>query len=159
MRLLSLQQIGLPHPFSGAELPAVLLGAAAFLVVNNCVVGVAVALHQGVAIGQYLRNEVWFVVGTGAVLLFLAPIGVAASAYSLALLPLFAAPMVAIHSAGRQAMRSEHAARHDPLTGLPNRTAFQTAVETAVRNNGCASCVLLMDLDRFKEVNDTLGHA
>jgi diguanylate cyclase (GGDEF)-like protein len=50
--------------------------------------------------------------------------------------------------------RVRHDARHDPLTGLPNRTAFTDFITDT---DGCA--VLLADLDRFKEINDTLGHA
>ncbi|MGI8752762.1 MAG: bifunctional diguanylate cyclase/phosphodiesterase [Acidimicrobiales bacterium] len=45
-------------------------------------------------------------------------------------------------------------ARHDPLTGLPNRYRFN---EIVVDTNGPVA-VLLVDLDRFKEINDTLGH-
>jgi diguanylate cyclase (GGDEF)-like protein len=57
----------------------------------------------------------------------------------------------------RHAAASAHAALHDPLTGLPNRELFRQRVDTALRRSGgCA--VVLVDLDRFKEVNDTLGH-
>jgi diguanylate cyclase (GGDEF)-like protein len=57
----------------------------------------------------------------------------------------------------RQAAESAHAALHDPLTGLPNRELFQQRVDGELRRaGGCA--VALVDLDRFKEVNDTLGH-
>jgi diguanylate cyclase (GGDEF)-like protein len=57
----------------------------------------------------------------------------------------------------RQAAKSEHDALHDPLTGLPNRELFRRRVEEATRR-GDACAVVLADLDRFKEVNDTLGH-
>ena len=56
----------------------------------------------------------------------------------------------------------EHLARHDPLTGLPNR---QYLLATLERETGAAAvgkvalAVLFIDLDRFKIVNDTLGHA
>ncbi|MGH2719676.1 MAG: diguanylate cyclase domain-containing protein, partial [Actinomycetota bacterium] len=52
-------------------------------------------------------------------------------------------------------------ALHDPLTGLPNRELFRQRVEAAVAaaaEAGIRCAVMLMDLDRFKEINDTLGH-
>jgi diguanylate cyclase (GGDEF)-like protein len=55
----------------------------------------------------------------------------------------------------------EHLALHDPLTGLPNRTLIlerlQQCIYAAKRENKPFS-ILMMDLNRFKEINDTLGH-
>ncbi len=60
------------------------------------------------------------------------------------------------------ASQTEHLAYHDPLTGLPNRALFHDRLSQALAqreraNNRCA--VLFLDLDRFKDINDTLGHA
>ena len=158
MRLLSVDaHPGSSHPFTSSQLPAVLLGAAAFMLVNALIVSVAVALHEQEPVLRYLRNDLFFVVVTGCVLLFLAPIVIAAMAYSSLLLPLFLAPMLAIYNTVWQGARSEHAARHDSLTGLPNRLAFHDSGTEAIGD--CErGAMLLMDLDRFKEVNDTLGH-
>ncbi len=55
-----------------------------------------------------------------------------------------------------------HLARHDGLTGLPNRARFNEAFEwslTKVRENGGKIAVVAIDLDHFKEVNDSHGHA
>jgi diguanylate cyclase (GGDEF)-like protein/PAS domain S-box-containing protein len=62
----------------------------------------------------------------------------------------------------RQSQVNEHQALHDPLTGLPNRLLFGERIDQAIRHaerNHNKLAVVLMDLDRFKEVNDSLGHS
>jgi diguanylate cyclase (GGDEF)-like protein/PAS domain S-box-containing protein len=57
--------------------------------------------------------------------------------------------------------RAEHLARHDPLTDLANRMAFNEYLDdtiAAAAVNGKSFAVLCIDLDRFKEVNDIFGH-
>jgi diguanylate cyclase (GGDEF)-like protein len=60
-----------------------------------------------------------------------------------------------------QVKEMEHQAFHDTLTGLANRALFRDRVEQAIRTakrDGSTVAVMVMDLDRFKEVNDTFGH-
>ena len=55
--------------------------------------------------------------------------------------------------------RLDHNATHDPLTGLPNRSLFNERLRRAVTDLQDPVAVVLADLDDFKTVNDTLGHA
>ena len=59
------------------------------------------------------------------------------------------------------AAEKEHMALHDLMTGLPNRVLFRERVSAAVAaaaQAGTRAAVMIMDLDGFKEINDTLGH-
>ncbi len=72
---------------------------------------------------------------------------------------------VAVHqnvTARRRAeQRLAHLTRHDPLTGLPNRVALREELERHLprTRRGDEQALLCLDLDRFGEINDTLGHA
>lgn len=77
--------------------------------------------------------------------------------------PAFAVGVLHARSASREYLRHlEHDARHDPLTGLPNRRLLaehaRSAVARSVRENRPLA-IALVDLDGFKAVNDKLGHA
>jgi diguanylate cyclase (GGDEF)-like protein/PAS domain S-box-containing protein len=61
----------------------------------------------------------------------------------------------------RQVDELEHLAQHDPLTGLPNRLLLHQQFERTVGGGdgiSATAALILLDLDRFKEINDTLGH-
>jgi diguanylate cyclase (GGDEF)-like protein len=65
---------------------------------------------------------------------------------------------VAARRAAQEALA--HLAHHDPVTGLGNRTAFLAQADPLIVTAGAdGAALLLVDLDRFKDVNDSLGHA
>jgi diguanylate cyclase (GGDEF)-like protein len=60
-----------------------------------------------------------------------------------------------------QIEHNKHLALHDVLTGLPNRRLFQDRLANSLeraRRTGTQAALLVLDLDRFKQVNDTMGH-
>ena len=58
-----------------------------------------------------------------------------------------------------EAARQAHQASHDPLTGLANRVLLASRTSAALAQADQVTALLLLDLDHFKEINDTLGHA
>ncbi len=73
----------------------------------------------------------------------------------------FVAVFADISSLKHAQARLDYQAHHDPLTGLPNRTLFENRLQTALlhsEESGSLGAVLFLDLDRFKHINDSLGH-
>ncbi len=155
--------VGLLHsgrmPF---DLASTIAGAAAFFVVNLLLVTRATTLNEGTPFLRAMRTDLSFGFSVGAVLLCLAPVVNTVLHFRPVLYPLLFAPLVGIYATGLQSIRTataEHEAAHDSLTELPNRRGFRDGVSRALRGGQLhAGGVLLVDLNGFKEVNDTLGH-
>jgi diguanylate cyclase (GGDEF)-like protein len=144
------------------ELVAVVLPAA--LVVGT----VEVVLHailtvseQGASLRSVLRQDgVGVELAATVVLVGLAPALVAVAERSLVLPPLLVAAMFGLYRSSRASATQHHESLHDPLTGLANRRALEARLGSLLRGASLddRAALLLMDLDRFKEVNDRLGH-
>ncbi|MEU5655676.1 bifunctional diguanylate cyclase/phosphodiesterase [Streptomyces sp. NPDC047737] len=142
------------------SVPEVLLAAGAYLLVTRVLLWYAHASQTGglptIARTALLRQGL-----VAVALLGIAPlICVVASAMPV-LLPLFAVPLIALDSTLWIARARAEEQLRDPLTGLPNRQWLLertwTALEEAA-STGSRSALVLIDLDRFRAVNDTLGH-
>ncbi|HYA52223.1 MAG TPA: EAL domain-containing protein, partial [Streptosporangiaceae bacterium] len=145
----------------GEELLDVAAAALAYFAVNVVLVDVAVALHARTRVVATVRAALPSQAFVNLVLLSAAPLVAVVMGRSALLVLLFLLPMSAIHASAAMSVRREHQAHHDELTGLPNRALLLRRTDDAllgVARSGGRAGLLLLDLDRFKEVNDTLGH-
>ncbi|MFB6516893.1 MULTISPECIES: putative bifunctional diguanylate cyclase/phosphodiesterase [unclassified Streptomyces] len=153
------------HPWrpTGWELdavPEVILIALAYLLVTRVLLWLALAPSGGglptVARTALLRQAL-----VAVALLGIAPLICVVAESQPVLLPLFAVPLIALDSTLWIARARAEEQLRDPLTGLPNRQWLLerawSALDQAERT-GTRAALVLIDLDRFRAVNDTLGH-
>ena len=156
--------LGQPLPVTdlASALPAALAGAVAFFVIGHVLAGIGAALLIGEPPMRYLLADSVFQVLTQGFVLALAPVVVASAQASLVLVPLCVLPTMAVYAGARQAIRHAHRAMHDALTELPNRVLLRERLERALaraETSGGQAVLMILDLDDFKAVNDTMGHA
>ncbi|MDG4858634.1 bifunctional diguanylate cyclase/phosphodiesterase [Streptomyces sp. T-3] len=140
--------------------PEVALTAAAYLFVTRLLIWYAHAPH-GAGLPTVARTALVRQGLLGIALLGIAPLICVVALAQPVLLPLFAIPLIALDSTLWIARARAEEQLRDPLTGLPNRQWLLertwTALDDAERI-GARSALVLIDLDRFRSVNDTLGH-
>ncbi|MFB1042807.1 putative bifunctional diguanylate cyclase/phosphodiesterase [Streptomyces chrestomyceticus] len=153
------------HPWQPAAwdlsvLPDILVAAAAYLVVTRALLWFTMASRSG-SLPTVARTALARQALVGVALLGISPLIVVAAVHAPFLLPMFAVPLIALDSTLWIARARAEEQLRDPLTGLPNRQWLLertwTALDDAERI-GARSALVLIDLDRFRSVNDTLGH-
>ncbi len=150
--------VGLLRP---KEIVPFTAAAVVFFLVNNAMVWTVVTLATSGSLQRRVSQEWLFHTTTGLVLIGLAPVVVLVALKALWMLPLLLIPVGAVYLTARASVAQSYQALHDGLTGLANRAGFQAEMRAALDEPGRMwrpLAVLLIDLDRFKEINDTLGH-
>ena len=145
-----------PLDLSASDLLPALAGACTFFVVNELLVARAVSLRMGGSLWDTFRPDLAYELLTTGALLSLGPLVALCLQAGVAFVPLLVPALMAVYAVGSVALRTEQQTLADGLTGLANRKLLAERTGEAVLE-GTAALVLL-DLDRFKEVNDTLGH-
>jgi diguanylate cyclase (GGDEF)-like protein len=154
-RLAGEQVLGSSATMRAAAIPAALIAAVVLFVAHHALRKRSTDECRG--IGRGVRAHLT----SSGLLLAFAPVVVAAATVTLWLLPLLLLPIAAIQRSAAMAADRERQAMYDAVTGLPNRAllADRTArlLLDSARSDRQVGLVLL-DLDHFKEINDTLGH-
>ncbi|WP_164984029.1 GGDEF domain-containing protein [Cellulomonas endophytica] len=138
----------------------VVLAWVVYFWVNNALVS-AVLSGEESFVGLLLEDLLYYV-GTTFPVLALSPVVVVVAVHAWPTLPLLVVPLTLMYVTAGMVARAEHLATHDTLTGLANRARFHTVLRDALAagdRTGAPCALLLIDLDRFKEVNDRWGHA
>jgi diguanylate cyclase (GGDEF)-like protein len=164
LKLFGSPTFGLGLRLSQADVFAVFMAGLAWFAVNYVLLIVEVRHRYGTGWRPTVSRTFGHELLSAGALLLLAPLLLSAPTGWIIMLILV--PVIAVSQVARLAERQEEQLRIDPLTGLLSRRAFAAEVteltsRSAPRDTSDAGrfALLLIDLDRFKNVNDALGHA
>lgn len=144
-----------------AQLGPLIAAGIVMVAVNRLLVAVVVALASRQRVGTILREDGRFILATHVVLLCIGAVAAVVAEEGIAILALLGPPVVAVYLTAAAAIRHAHQASHDSLTGLVNRDRLHKDLAQAfagARSPEDGPGLVLLDLDHFKDINDTLGH-
>ena len=164
---LVLMSFGVHGPlFAEIELPtsraiAMIFSGIVVFGINGIIVSRLLAWIENAGFIEIIRGRFLLSMTSDAAMLAIAPIFLITAKNNLLMLPLMGTATFFVYQTAQNALRRTHEANHDPLTGLLNRRAFNDQLEdffAAAHPDEDTASVWILDLDRFKEVNDRLGH-
>ncbi|HEX7106684.1 MAG TPA: GGDEF domain-containing protein [Acidothermaceae bacterium] len=144
------------------ELVAVLLAGLAYLVINNGSVYLAVAMLEHRRLRSIISEDTRHLAVVGVAMASLAPLVLVVMVHLWPFVPLFYPALASLYHNATLSVAREHDALHDSLTGLGNRQLLHREGSKALEGIGRQDdgvAIFVLDLDKFKEVNDTLGHS
>jgi diguanylate cyclase (GGDEF)-like protein len=146
--------------FQQSDLAVLVAAWWVFHLVNVTLVA-GLAAEQGQTWWESFSEDWWFYVFSTLTPLAISPFVAVMAAQAPIMLPLLLIPLFAVYRTAAMARDSQHQALHDALTNLPNRVYLEARATSALADAQLSNetvALFLLDLDRFKEVNDTLGH-
>jgi diguanylate cyclase (GGDEF)-like protein len=138
---------------------AMILSGILVFVANGVIICRLLAFIEDDTFWSTMREKFALSMSADGAMLAMAPILLITAMNSLLLLPLIGTATFFVYQTARHAIQRSHEANHDPLTQLMNRRAFSSELEDFTQSAKTPiGSVFILDLDKFKDINDRLGH-
>jgi diguanylate cyclase (GGDEF)-like protein len=150
------------HRITAGDLWVMALAWVVYFLANNCIVSGVLAAYAGEPFRVLFFEDFGYLLVSNFSVIVISPLVALAVQTSMWWLPLLLPPLFAIYKTSQVSLDKEYQANHDVLTELPNRKFLLESLDQVLAEadpgHGRRVGLFLLDLDRFKEVNDTLGH-